>query len=451
MLLTKAAAFGSQSLKKGTGVKGSGVSAEALTRTVKVFTKQQAIDANRRMEIGEAFREPRENAKRKRDPSPTREPTGRTVRPAGLMSMLKATQRKRERARARQKKFTSRLRATVGELSILEVSSVKTSTRQDYLNKLRGFYEFTAFHQLETRDEAQLDKALCDYADVQYLNGEDSNFGQKLLAALEFQRPEAAREGRLQVTRFRRALKGWRRMAPTQTRLPLPEFMKSSISAVMIRLGSEEMALFNEVSFSTYARPGELFRMKAADFVPHNRDYHHSVLVVAPFERGEGSKAGVFDEVLILDDVRAPWLEPLLRAHVESRLAVSEEANLWSFNAKAFLEVWRIAVDILGIGDVALSPYQNRHGGASRDHLLRLRSVVGIQCQRRGRWAVDTSARIYDKPGRLQQVLNKHGTLLQDFGEMIRKDFRRYFRGQSFLLPRKLEGKLAQAQKARAC
>ena len=59
------------------------------------------------------------------------------------------------------------------------------------------------------------------------------------------------------------------------------------------------MALFNEVAFSTYARPGELFRMKAADFVPRNRDYNHSVLVVAPFERGEGSKAGVFDEVLI--------------------------------------------------------------------------------------------------------------------------------------------------------
>ncbi|CAE7763388.1 NHX3 [Symbiodinium sp. CCMP2456] len=320
---------------------------------------------------------------------------------------------------------------------------------QDYLNKLKGFYEFTAFHQLETRDEAQLDEALCDYADDQYLNGEDSNFGQKLLAALEFQRPEAAREGRLQVTRFRRALKGWRRMAPTQTRLPLPEFMKTSISAIMIRFGSEEMALFNEVSFSTYARPGELFRMKAADFVPHNRDYHHSVLVVAPFERGEGSKAGVFDEVLILDDVRAPWLEPLLRAHVEGRLRVSEEANLWSFNAKAFLETWRLAVEILGIGDVALSPYQNRHGGASRDHLLRLRSVVGIQ--RRGRWAVDTSARIYDKPGRLQQVLNKHGALLQDFGEMIRKDFGRYFRGKSFLLPRKLEGKLAQVRRERAC
>ena len=63
----------------------------------------------------------------------------------------------------------------MGEYSILEMGSVKTSTRQDYLNKLKGFYEFTAAHLLETKDEAQFD--------TQYLDGEDSNFGQKLLAA----------------------------------------------------------------------------------------------------------------------------------------------------------------------------------------------------------------------------------------------------------------------------
>ena len=44
-------------------------------------------------------------------------------------------------------------------------------------------------------------------------------------------------------------------------------------------------------------------------------------------------------------------------------------------------------MEVLGIGEVALSPYQNRHGGASRDHLLRLRTVAAIQ--RRGRWAAE--------------------------------------------------------------
>ena len=46
-----------------------------------------------------------------------------------------------------------------------------------------------AFHEL-------LDVVLSDYADFLYLSGEDSNYGQKLQAALEFWRLEAAGKGR---------------------------------------------------------------------------------------------------------------------------------------------------------------------------------------------------------------------------------------------------------------
>ena len=79
---------------------------------------------------------------------------------------------------------------------------------------------------------------------------------------------------------------------------------------------------------------------------------------------------------------------------------------MWSFTAAKYLQVWRLCTEALDIQDLAVSPYQNRHGGASRDHLLKLKSVQAIQ--RRGRWAVDSSARSYDKPGRLQQMINKY-------------------------------------------
>eukprot|EP00439_Symbiodinium_sp_Y106_P045981 s7121_g5.t2 len=85
---------------------------------------------------------------------------------------------------------------------------------------------------------------------------------------------------------------------------------------------------------------------------------------------------------------------------------LTEDANMWSFTAAKYLQVWRLCTEALDIQDLAVSPYQNRHGGASRDHLLKLKSVQAIQ--RRGRWAVDSSARSYDKPGRLQQMINKY-------------------------------------------
>ena len=211
--------------------------------------------------------------------------------------------------------------------------------------------------------------------------------------------------------------------------------------------GWHEMALFNEVTFSTYARPGEMMRVMAVDVVQKNDQYHHHVIVLSPFERGISSKTSIFDEVLVLDDTRMPELGDLVVDWAKERIQQEgEEASLWSFRAEQFLKVWRACVQVLEVSDIAVSPYQNRHGGASRDHLLKLRSIPSIQ--RRGRWATDTSARIYDKPGRLQQLLNTIGKELSPFGEKIRKDFPKWFRGSSFQIPVRLKRRLGDHFKA---
>lgn len=291
--------------------------------------------------------------------------------------------------------------------------------------------------------EEELDHALCTYADLLYLNGESNNSGQRLKAALEFIRPEAARRGELYLPRFKKALKGWRRMAPTQTRLPMLEFVKSAISGIMMSQGWFSMALFNELTFSTYARPGELHRAYAADVVKRNNQYNYHVIVLGPLERGQSSKTGIFDEVLILDDSRSPDLGDLVVQLASKReTSLGEEAPLWDFTPEKYLKVWRACVNVLQVQDLAISPYQNRHGGASRDHLLRLRSVASIQ--RRGRWATDSSARIYDKPGRLQQMINKYDESLRPFGETVRLRFKEFYLGGSIPIPRKIRNDIVK-------
>eukprot|EP00913_Durusdinium_trenchii_P019227 g18069.t1 len=195
------------------------------------------------------------------------------------------------------------------------------------------------------------------------------------------------------------------------------------------------MALFNELTFSTYARPGELMKARVCDVVGKLKKEDNDIIILAPFERGEESKTGIFDEVLILDDKRLSSLGPLtvgMAAKKEKKQG--PQADLWDFNAKKYLEVWRSCVAALGAEELAKSPYQNRHGGASRDHLQGVRSVQAIQ--RRGRWAADSSARIYDKPGRLQQILNKMPRNLETFGEQVRLNFAEYFQGGTFQLPK---------------
>ena len=217
------------------------------------------------------------------------------------------TTKNRKRGLQRKKKYAVRLRASRGEKSLLEAASVKAPQRKDYSRRLEQFYAFVLRYELPIQNENQLDEALCEFADHLFLDGEDLSFGQKLqAAAIEYERPEFAREGRLALPRFKRAMKGWRRLNPQQTRLPMPEFLKSAISAVMVQKGWLEEALFNETTFSTYARPGETLRIFAADIVEKNADFDHTVIALGPLERGESSKVGIYDETLVLDDSRAP-------------------------------------------------------------------------------------------------------------------------------------------------
>ena len=153
------------------------------------------------------------------------------------------------------------------------------------------------------------------------------------------------------------------------------------------------------------------------------------VTVLAPWERGQPTKAGSYDETVALDDSRLPGLGLLLSrqvAHQQRRLRLKEgaDAPLWDFTAKQLLDAWHEAVGRLSLGSTLECMYQLRHGGASRDQLLHLRSTA--QIQRRGRWAAVSSLRTYNKPGRLQQLLAQTPGPLLRYAELVRKNFVRY-------------------------
>ena len=81
------------------------------------------------------------------------------------------------------------------------------------------------------------------------------------------------------------------------------------------------------------------------------------------------------------------------------------DVALRGFRAKELLAAWDAAVRRLRLDFCIECAYQLRHGGASRDRLLNLRTNSEIQ--RRGQWAQPPSLRIYEKPGRLQQILHQ--------------------------------------------
>ncbi|CAE7559605.1 ppt1 [Symbiodinium natans] len=376
-----------------------------IRRKVEVFTRDEAKAANRRMQSSGQLPE-RDVLQKERSSSPLR--SGKPSR-ADLRSLLASHKRRQQRGIQRKKKYEARLRATRGERGLLEQSSVREPQRKDYLSKLEGFYSFVVQYDLALSNEKELDEALCDYGDILFLDGYGSNFGEKLMAAVEFERPEFARSRGLVSQEF----EGLEEAGPCAD--------KNAHAGVLERCDQRGDA-----------------EDGAKDVLMPNHEFDKAVIVLGPLERGESSKAGIYDEVLILDDVRAPFLPSLLHAQAcKQRMEKGAEAPLWDFTAKAYLKTWRECVVALGIQQLATSPYQNRHGGASRDHLQRLRSIEEIR--RRGRWASETSARIYDKPGRMQQLISQHEGKFRDFGENIRVNFERLYHSGNVVLPRSIK------------
>ena len=77
-----------------------------------------------------------------------------------------------------------------------------------------------------------------------------------------------------------------------------------------------------------------------------------------------------------------------------------------------------------------VSPYQARHGGASQDYIMRKRSEEEIR--ERGHWSTTSAARIYRKPGRIQQLLARLKPASLKLAKEFGRSFDKLFRSGSF-------------------
>lgn len=87
----------------------------------------------------------------------------------------------------------------------------------------------------------------------------------------------------------------------------------------------------------------------------------------------------------------------------------------------------------MGLGHLRIQPYCLWHGGASRDRLHQLRSLAEVQ--RRGRWANPNYVKVYEKHGRVLEILAQRPKETVSFGELVRRDFKLLYQGAKRLPP----------------
>ena len=195
----------------------------------------------------------------------------------------------------------------------------------------------------------------------------------------------------------------------------MPEEFMWLLAGLLGSSGQSEMALFQVALFDTYLRPSALLGLYCDDVVSPlaGRGGFH-VLVIAPVEREKSTKTGSYDETVLLNGDLCPQLGVLLQEHADRRMAAEygddwrrlenlDPLPLWSFQGREFYSQWRGGVEYLGLPEMD-SVYQARHGGASRDFLLRKRSKEEIQL--RLHHSTTGSFRIYHKPGRILKLVN---------------------------------------------
>lgn len=295
------------------------------------------------------------------------------------------------------------------------MQAVRPATREEYAL----FFEKVRLWELlhlgrEAVGEHEMDWVLTSLFDEWFLEGHTYAMASKCIAATCFFRPHFGRGAGCHLSGARQALRGWRRVEPAASRLPLPWPVVAAIANRLYALRFWEEAMIVLLCFFTYFRPSEPFKLRAKDVIPPclgaGPGHELWALTLHPLEVGEPSKTSEYDESILLDHPSSHFLGPLLHTLGRQRrpddlLFATTQVTYAARFRQACLE---LRLEVLGMP----TPYQLRHAGATCDFVAHRRTLLEIQ--RRGRWRSQLSVRRYEKGGRLNEQLAKLPPALRD-------------------------------------
>ena len=151
--------------------------------------------------------------------------------------------------------------------SVLLDGSVGPRTAEAYKAAVQAFMGFVEVWHLAIVTAENTDVAMVKFLTQLFHKGYDLNVGERVVAALMFCFPRFSRLGDLKIPRAYRALRGWRCLAPANSRIPLTFYVVAALSALMAREGHRLMALWCLISFGTYFRPGSMMQLRRSSFL----------------------------------------------------------------------------------------------------------------------------------------------------------------------------------------
>lgn len=282
--------------------------------------------------------------------------------------------------------------------TVLEKRTVSLTIRERYDKIMVEVREWVSEVGLSVESHPGRDRVAALFLEREYFAGEGLQRGNYIMAAMKDCYPQYKKAGGERLVRGEEALKGWRKLDPPQTRLPLPRAVMALVAAGMMRLGQVRAARSWWLGMTAYLRPGELLGMKHWQLsapVRGSKEASVWVVLLHPASEGKGSKTGAFDEAVRLDSAPEEELNDVWRL-----LRTGKDGDpLLDCTYRSFFDLVVKAAEAEGVGMLNVVPYSMRHAGPSADRSLRLRAVAEVK--KRGRWVSDSSMARYEKAGRV--------------------------------------------------
>ncbi|CAJ1460170.1 unnamed protein product [Effrenium voratum] len=292
------------------------------------------------------------------------------------------------------KQMTSLEAAAVSKQSLCRYTSYWDSVKHALLNKRN-----------KLKPAHVVDKLVSEKLDQLNHDGEDISKGQYLVAAIVYFNHELKSPNTSLLPRVRQSLKGWRKVAPQRSRLPVPWEVTCLLveEALAQRLCS--IAIHLLLMFTLYLRPSEALRIRVCDVLRpvmgRGAVFQQWGFVLHPEEIGIPSKTQGYDETILLDLDYHQGIGAAIQRFIQGGKLRENQVILQHSNAEVnhFLESQQ---ESLGLQKLGLHAYRFRHGGALHDYVNKFRQLASVQ--QRGRWKSMNSTRRYQKGGRLAQV-----------------------------------------------
>jgi len=307
----------------------------------------------------------------------------------------------------------------------LEKLAVSAPVAMDCLRRMKELEIFAKKNRLSLKNTQRFDEVCCRFVNSLFERGFDLQDGTKTLAAIIDSHPDFG--PRQMLPRTRRALQGWAKTEPQQTRPPLPWVLVSALAVNMMQRQQHIAAMAILLMFTAYLRPGEAMDLQVRDLIAPMPGQGGFPLHLHPAERREQSKVGLSDESLLLNSPLMPWLGPALQF-------LPRKTNyLLDLTYDQLVNQWKMALTRLGLAANHAVLYQLRHSGPSHDRFHQLRSALEVK--QRGRWQSDHSVRRYEAHARINQEFH-----------LLPKAVQTHCLKMEQVLPRMVRGFISQKQ-----